>query len=268
MFGGRISIRLVALASSIFLNSARGQVPVSRHPLSLNQTAYRLRPGERIAINAPLEDLDFIRGAKTRSAKITETQGKGFVVGTSVTGEVVLAASLTMPPGEYSVTMSATNDAGEERSEAISVTLTPLQSVPSSATKPPVVLLNGWQGGIRNGGCPISSGPSATFGPFMAGDLQSDGVPVVYFFDNCIEDPDGLIEDLGNALGQVLGLIRYDTGALVPEVDLIGHSMGGLIARSYLAGLRSDGSLAPPLDPRVRKFIEIATPRRLRALLF
>jgi len=36
--------------------------------------------------------------------------------------------------------------------------------------------------------------------------------------------------------------------------------MGGLIARSYLAGLQANGSLSPPFNPRVRKFIEIATP--------
>ena len=40
----------------------------------------------------------------------------------------------------------------------------------------------------------------------------------------------------------------------------MGHSMGGLIVRSYLAGLHTDGSLSPPTNPRVRKFIEIATP--------
>jgi len=85
-------------------------------------------------------------------------------------------------------------------------------------------------------------------------------VPVVYFFDNCVEDANGQIEALGNVLSQVMNLIRYDTGALVPQVDLVGHSMGGLIARSYLAGLQTNGSLSPPINPRVRKFIEIATP--------
>ena len=36
--------------------------------------------------------------------------------------------------------------------------------------------------------------------------------------------------------------------------------MGGLIARAYLAGLQPNGSLATPLNPRVRKLVEIATP--------
>ncbi len=98
-----------------------------------------------------------------------------------------------------------------------------------------------------------------TFGN-LENDLLADGVPVVYFFDNCVEGPNSQIEDLGNVLGKVLNLIRYDTGAVVPQVDLVGHSMGGLIARAYLAGLQADGSLSPPADPRVRKFIEVATP--------
>lgn len=211
MFGRRISIRLATFAGLIFGSVwMAAQVPVSRHQFSLNQTAYSLRPGERIAINAPSEELEFIRSSNKRSTK-TETHGNGFVVGPSLTGEVVLAASLTMPPGEYSVTISAMNDSGEERAAAINVTLNPLQSVPSSATKPPVVLLNGLRLGIANGGCPISSGPSDTFGPFMVGNLYSDGVPAVYFFDNCVEDANGQIENLGSVLRQVLGpdSLRY-----------------------------------------------------------
>jgi uncharacterized repeat protein (TIGR02543 family) len=90
------------------------------------------------------------------------------------------------------------------------------------------------------------------------------GVPVVYFFDNCVEDPNsGPIEGLGQDLLQFLNLIKYDNGALVPQVDLVTHSMGGLIVRSYLAGLKSSGTswtLSPPSNPRVRKFVEIATP--------
>ncbi len=49
-------------------------------------------------------------------------------------------------------------------------------------------------------------------------------MPVVYFFDNCVEDPNGQIENLGNTLGQVINLIEYSNGAQVPQVDLVSHS--------------------------------------------
>jgi len=37
-------------------------------------------------------------------------------------------------------------------------------------------------------------------------------------------------------LGAFLNTIKYDSGAQVPQIDLVAHSMGGLIARAYLAG--------------------------------
>jgi uncharacterized protein (TIGR03437 family) len=236
---------------------AVAQNPSGRRQLLLNQETFRLRPGEPTRILAPSADGEFLRTAKVRSA--TAAGRKGFVFGPDMNGDMVLAASLTTPPGEYVVTVSATSEDGEERSAIINVVLNPLQSVPANATRPPVILLNGLQFGLSNGGCPISTSPLDTFGP-LAGNLRTDGVPVVYFFDNCIELANGLIEDLGSVLGQVIGLIRYDTGALVPQIDLIGHSMGGLIIRSYLAGLHPDGTLSPPRDVRVRKVIQIATP--------
>jgi len=61
----------------------------------------------------------------------------------------------------------------------------------------------------------------------MQSDLISKGVPVVLLFDNCVECKNCKIEDLGDALGQVLNLIRYDTGAPVPKIDLVAHSMAG-----------------------------------------
>ena len=90
--------------------------------------------------------------------------------------------------------------------------------------------------------------------------MKQNHVPVAYFFDNCVEDQNDLIENIGGVLGQVLNLIRYDTGELVPQVDLVTHSMGGLIARSYLAGLQANGTFFPPPNPRIRKLVEIATP--------
>ena len=219
--------------------------------------------------------------AKTRRVEIAGTESRGFVVGPNISrDEVLLAASLTMRPGQYTLTVSATSEAGEERSTTLSVVLDALPTVPSTATQPPVVLLNGLQlpstlyEWLTLDTCPPST-PSDTFGSLetqlltspslSAGNpkfpgIDGAGAPVVYFFDNCVEYQNGLIENLGNVLGDVLNLIRYDNGALVPQVDLVSHSMGGLIVRAYLSGLQTSGALSPPLNPRVRKFVEIATP--------
>jgi uncharacterized protein (TIGR03437 family) len=255
--------------------------PRPARPMLLEQNRYRLRAGDRISLAAPQETLDFIRTAKTRTVSINGAQGRGFVVAPNVTGDqVLLAASLTMKPGEYAVTVSAVGSTGEERAAAVNVTLDPMQTVPLGSTEPPVVLLNGLQlpstlaDWLTFDTCPVSV-PSDTFGPLATqlmespsssvgnpvdAGLRGAGVPVVYFFDNCVEDANGQIENLGNTLGQVINLIEYSNGTQVPQVDLVSHSMGGLIVRSYLAGLQTNGALSPPPNPRVRKFIEIATP--------
>ncbi len=54
----------------------------------------------------------------------------------------------------------------------------------------------------------------------------------------------------------------------VPQVDVVTHSMGGLILRSYLSGKQSaSGVFNPPADPKVRKWVSIATPN-FGALLY
>ena len=171
---------------------------------------------------------------------------------------ILLAASLRTKPGEYTVTLSASSATGEERQTALDVVVEPLLTVPSGSTRPPVVLLNGWETGFT-GTCPISADSTGTFGN-LAQYLLSDGVPTVFFFDNCAEDPNQPIETLGNDLGTVLNSIQYDTGAQVPQIDLVGFSMGGLIARSYLAGLQLAGNYLPPATTLVRKLVLIATP--------
>ncbi len=248
----------LALAVGAGLAQAQALDPKAGRPLVLNQTRYRLRAGERIVLDAPAETLDFVRSAKSRTAAIRGAKGRGFAIGPTRKGDqILLAASLTTKPGEYTVSVSAVSQSGEVRAEAIDVVLDPPKTVPSTATAPPVVLLNGWQIGISNDGCPPSTAAD-TFGNTINHYLGN--APVVYFFDNCVEDQNGLIEDLGSTLGEVLNLIQYDTGGLVPQVDLIAHSMGGLIVRSYLAGLQSGGTIKPLVNPRVRKFIQIATP--------
>lgn len=264
---GSIPARLPALACLLACCGlpvfAQNQ-PAARpgRPLVLNEARYRLRAGERAQLDAPPDTLDFLRTAKTSTVTINGSQTKGFAVGPSMSGnEIVLAASLTMKPGEYAVTVAAVDQSGEQRTAVADITVEALPTVPAGGTTPPVVLLNGWQGPT----CPISTpqfpgddGSAETFGH-----LETQLVtPQVYFFDNCVEQSvnGSSIEELGTTLGQFLNMIQYAGGALGPQVDLVSHSMGGLIVRAYLSGLQVNGSLSPVLNPRVRKFVEIATP--------
>ena len=230
-------------------------------PLSVLQTRYRLRAGEPAKIDATPETIDFLRKAKHLTVTIGGAEGKGLVLGPSMRGgDILLGASLTMKAGEYAVTLSAVGESGEERAAATNVTVEALPPVPTGGSTPPVVLLNGWQFSVLPpSSCPISTtGPAETFGS-LATQLVS---PQVYFFDNCVEQSvnGSTIEELGVTLGQYLNMIEYAGGGLVPQVDLVSHSMGGLVVRSYLAGLQANDALSPVLNPRVRKFIEIATP--------
>ena len=230
----------VLLCCTIPAAAQNSPAPATVHAIArmaLQQTRYEMRAGEPTPIAAPGETLDFLLHAKSRRAEIAGTQAGGLVVGPNKTGDqILLAASLRTKPGEYTVKLSATSAAGEERATTLALVVNPRQAVPSGASRPPVVLLNGWETGFTDA-CPISSSSSDTFGN-LAQYLVSDGVPIVYLFDNCVEDPNQTIETLGNDLGTFLSSIKYDTGAQVPQVDLVCHSMGGLIARAYLAGLQ------------------------------
>jgi uncharacterized protein (TIGR03437 family) len=245
--------RFVVLFGVVLAQSLPAQRAVA--PLPLNEKNYRVRAGDGVKLDAPAETVAFVSTASKRSA----TPPFVFTPNEDASG-LLLTAPLRTPPGRYAVTVSATREDGVSMQLTLSVILDPVQTVPSNATRPPVVLLNGFQ--LAFGPCqPSNTTPhsKASFGSLET-QLLGDGVPIVYFFDNCVEAPGANIEDLGNALAQFMDLIKDDTGAQVQQIDLVGHSMGGLIARSYLAGLQSDGSLAPPANPRVRKLLLIAPP--------
>jgi hypothetical protein len=223
-------------------------------PLPLDQANYRVRPGEAVSLAAPTETLEFVRNAKTSSVRIVGMPEKGLVMTPGKRrDQVLLAASLRMKPGEYAVNVSAVSPTGEQRESTVHLTVDPLPTVPATATTPPVVLLNGW-----DFGCLSPSDALSTFGNSVTDYL---GNASAYYFDNCVECPNCSIEDLGNSLGQSLSLITNDDGSDVAQFDLVTYSMGGLIARAYLSGLQSDGSLASPVNPRIRKLVEIATPQ-------
>ncbi len=130
-------------------------------------------------------------------------------------------------------------------------------------SRPPVVLMNGYQGQCGSG-----QNSTGTFGQLETL-LSAQGIQV-YFFDNCkvpatvYDRP--TIEEIGQAFG------RFVQNLAVPQVDVVAHSMGGLILRSYLAGKLPGGGFAPPADPRIRKAVLLGTPNfgalALAAFLF
>jgi uncharacterized protein (TIGR03437 family) len=231
--------------------------------MALRQSRYEIRAGRPARIEASAETLDFLAHAKTRRVAIAGMETSGLVVGPGYTpGEILLAPSLRAKPGEYTVTLSATSETGEERQTTMNVVVAAQPAVPSNSTRPPVVLLNGWLTGFTlSNSCPIATSSAETFGN-LAPYLVSDGVPVVYLFDNCVEDPGNTIEALGADLGAFLNTIKYDSGAQVPQIDLVAHSMGGLIARAYLAGIQPNynQTFLPPAPTLVRDLVLIATP--------
>jgi uncharacterized protein (TIGR03437 family) len=133
------------------------------------------------------------------------------------------------------------------------------QLIPSGTPIPrrttlPVVFLNGYQIGC------IDSAFASNFG--MADQVLAVSQIASVYFDNCSVPNNPSIEALGVAFGQYLSALRYDDGSTVPQVDIVAHSLGGLIVRSYLAGKQdvSPAAFTPPANPAIRKAIFIATP--------
>lgn len=132
----------------------------------------------------------------------------------------------------------------------------------SATGQPPVVLVNGLQlpdsiGDLLLGRvCPPSTATprsSATFGN-MEALLRDQGLQVA-FFDNCVECPGRTIEECGQALGRFIERLPNSTNG----VDMVAHSMGGLIIRSYLAGKTLAG-FSPPPKTNIRKVVFLGTP--------
>jgi uncharacterized protein (TIGR03437 family) len=251
------SPRSVAIAALLLCTAICA--PSQTKPLALLQSRYELRIGEPTEIPTPPETRDFLLHARTRRVAIEGHESSTLVVAPNQTQDrLLLAASSKTKPGDYTVTLSATSESGEQRQTTLDISVRPRVSVPRGATRPPVVLLNGWITGFT-ASCPIATTSATTFGN-LAQYLVSDGVPLVYLFDNCLEDANQSIETLANDLSDFLNTITYDDGTQVPQIDLVAHSMGGLIARAYLAGLQPNQTYLPPNNTLVRKLVLIATP--------
>jgi uncharacterized protein (TIGR03437 family) len=119
-------------------------------------------------------------------------------------------------------------------------------------TLPPVVFIDGYQAT-----CPATF--SGTFG-IADQVLQSNG-EVSMFFSTCSLPPTASIEDLAAAFATFLSGLNYTNGQPVEQVDVVAHSMGGLVLRCYLSGKQNAaGMFQPPASTHVRKAVLLAAP--------
>jgi len=94
---------------------------------------------------------------------IEGSRSTGLVVGPSITGkDMLLAASLLATPGDYTVTVTAVGESGEERGAVLSAKVMARLPVAAAISQPPVLLLNGWEISATSS-CPITT-VSDTFG--------------------------------------------------------------------------------------------------------
>src|ERR1022692_2899115 len=110
---------------------------VGQRAMAVHETRYVLRAGEAVAIRAPQETFDFLANARSRRVDIV-TPAASIPAGRLVAApnragdQILLGASLRMNPGEYTVKLSATSVAGEERQTTLAVTVLSMPPVPSN----------------------------------------------------------------------------------------------------------------------------------------
>jgi len=129
----------------------------------------------------------------------------------------------------------------------------PGTAVPST-TLPPVVFINGYQ----FEGC-AGTTFAGTFG--IADQVLQSNSEVSLFFNTCSLPGSATIEDLAAAFGSFIASLKYTNGQPVETVDVVAHSMGGLVLRAYLSGKQdASGLFQPPAATHVRKAVFLATP--------
>jgi uncharacterized protein (TIGR03437 family) len=131
--------------------------------------------------------------------------------------------------------------------------LIPTGTAVPHTTLPPVVFLNGFQ----FGGCPTTF--ADTFG--IADQVLESNGEASLFFNSCSLPPTASIEDLAASFARFLSALTYTDGQPVGQVDVVAHSMGGLVLRCYLSGKQNTaGMFRPPAATNVRKAVFLASP--------
>ncbi len=143
--------------------------------------------------------------------------------------------------------------AGLSLALAAQAQLIPAGSAVPMTTLPPVVFINGYQ----FEGCPSTF--ADTFG--IADQVLQTNGEVSLFFNTCSLPGTATIEDLAASFATFLTGLQYTNGQPVETVDVVTHSMGGLVLRSYLSGKQDTaGTFQPPAATHVRKAVFLASP--------
>jgi uncharacterized protein (TIGR03437 family) len=228
-----------------------------RIPLALSRAQYRVRAGSTMKVELPEGSLPMVKeGRALHSFTAPRIEHAPFVTA-DAEGNLVIAAPSLAAPEVYTVSFDLTA-AKRVHAASILVAVAPAASVPLGSGVP-VILLNGWQPPslTQLSTCPTS--PTDGSAPF--GTLPKNLPVFTTFFDNCVECPNCPIETLGADLGQRIQSLTFSDGSPVAQVDVVVHSMGGLIVRAYLSGKsQTPGVFAPPPTPRIRKAVFIGTP--------
>ncbi len=257
-----ICLTLLGYGQTASLPELRSIEPRGRHNLEAGSVARLARTG-RLSLLTP--------GAAVSATTLPELDPPLAVGWDAERRELVLGVPSATEPGQYEVELNWTDESGQRLGEKFTLAVNELPRI-AQGSLPPVVLLNGYTMndgwlGLSNfvNSCPVSTSSPRSKGTFgqLEYQLTSIGAPVL-FFDNCKECSNCTIEKLGFELSRFLSSWQYTDGSEIQEYDLIAHSMGGLIARSHLAGLlysSVDSPLfSPPTKHKVRKLITIGTP--------
>ena len=250
---GTLSQWLVAGMLLAGAGVAKGQVAGERVALD----AVRAIAGESTPIQWPLRENRISSIVSVRS-----TPELSFPIRVDLAndgGSLRLTVPPATPPGVYDLQITARVGDGRPFAANLTVTVRAMTVTKSPVGRTPVILLNGFQPFCTDTGS-SETDSMGTFGQ-MWPYLLAESVPVL-FFNNCgVGNGDFTIERLASQLSAYISGLVYTDGTPVTQVDLVAHSMGGLIVRAYLAGLQpGDGSFLPPANPRVRKAVFIATP--------
>lgn len=165
----------------------------------------------------------------------------------------------TMAPAKWAATVRAYDENGgllspEQIEPFLKVRLGDLDPY-DTESKLPVILVHGWTSDasewFENDQCPLKN-------MLVAG----DGEPAHGRHPWTLEYPNiGGIAESGAGIGEAIRYIRHLSGH--DTTQLVTHSMGGLVSRTYLQGLArapSDGSLYPTFRGDVDRCVTLSTP--------